>query len=627
MQNPYQCLYSLPSVLWAEGAPVTVSSGVLLRSGATGQLMAQLGFQNISPYPIQEATVQLFCRDAAGRVVCPPVVFRYQNLMVPQYGSFGQDRLIFMPHPFIQHFEVRVTEVIAGNRPIWANSQVMWHPLAAPQPVPQPVPQQEIPVQNESDPEPLTVVLPQDQPEPTPQPEPLPQKELDPTPDPEPLPQRELDPAPVTEVLPQNEFQPVPQPEPVIPAIPESAPEDGGKKAKKAKKVKEKKKKSKVGGIVTAIVLLGLALVIGILAFLYVDSYQEAIRYSEKGLFREAEMSLNFSFVTEIHDPEFLTYIEGGKLLESGEHARARQILQPLADSGYRRAKIMIQEADYQLATGYMNAMDYDAAIELFESLAASGYLDSAEKVNYCLYHKAKGLQERGKYQEAIKLFEKLRDENYADSRSQLQKTQLLYAQSCIEGGNKYDTVKKGFDMVKALKKEGYNPASTYWKSMLNTIYDYGVEEYRKKNYDAAEKMFNLIAGHSRSADYLTLCKAHDGEASVDELWKLANVSFEDARSLLTTGDYMCEFMIGHWTGSGYYFTMEYYQGYEYQYYATYTLPWQYSGNFEFVNGHYRVFHNGGTTSLNEFRFTIESWNAVKVYCYKNGYTYTLYRQ
>ena len=55
MSERYGRLYSLPENLYAEGAPVIISAGNLLKDTQTGKILAQLKIKNISSKIIKAA--------------------------------------------------------------------------------------------------------------------------------------------------------------------------------------------------------------------------------------------------------------------------------------------------------------------------------------------------------------------------------------------------------------------------------------------------------------------------------------------------------------------------------------------------------------------------------------------
>lgn len=337
--------------------------------------------------------------------------------------------------------------------------------------------------------------------------------------------------------------------------------------------------------------LLGLTaaliLVAGICIWQHFNSYEDAASLAEGGLAQKAQDTLFLPWLTHLHDPDFLPYLDARVLLAEGNYDRAQDLLAPLASAGYRDAKELVLEIDYRRGCDAMDRGILTQAIEYLAPLAEQGYRDS-----WNLYCEAR----------------------------------LGYALERLEDLWDFTEVEKSFGYISDAIREGYLPARSIWDEACSTVYDFAVRMYEADDLPGAARYFALLGNYSQSTDYLTLCRTYDYTTTVDELWSLRG--FANADEILLTQYYLCEFLIGSWRTSdnGYYYTMEANTN-QYAYYCTYNLPWQYTGNFEIVEGVYRVFHNGGGTSLSEFRISIDSWDQITIYCYSNGRYYTLYRK
>ena len=67
MSERYTKLFTLPANLYAEGAPVIVSAGNLLKDTQTGKVLAQLKIKNISPKTIKAAKLVIHALDTTGQ--------------------------------------------------------------------------------------------------------------------------------------------------------------------------------------------------------------------------------------------------------------------------------------------------------------------------------------------------------------------------------------------------------------------------------------------------------------------------------------------------------------------------------------------------------------------------------
>ena len=62
-----------------------------------------------------------------------------------------------------------------------------------------------------------------------------------------------------------------------------------------------------------------------------------------------------------------------------------------------------------------------------------------------------------------------------------------------------------------------------------------------------------------------------------------------------------------------------------FDYYSSYNIPW-YGGSFTIEDGVYMV-TQGNYEDKPQYKFTLLTPNSMDLYCYKDGKTYTLYRQ
>ncbi len=456
-------------------------------------------------------------------------------------------------------------------------------------------------------------------------------------------------------------------PEPVIPVVPEvpvviepvvpEAPEE------EDAQILPVPPRRRIWPKILATVAL-LALAVGGTLFLHFHSCENAATLANRSRYTDARDALFLPVLTQFHDPDFLPYLDAGAALEAGDYDQVRSILSDLSNPNYRRAAIIrmdadyfegreamkrgdfslavsyleplakqkhrdssvwLQEAQYQVAMRALGSGDYDLALQYLELLAATDYEDSATLLLEISYQKGAEALAQGNFRQAMSYLENLIDRNYSNSLELYCQAKLGCAVELISHEQNITDMTSGLTYLKQLIEDNYTQAKAPYDAARKAIYGRAIQLYESGNLTSAASHFSIIRDYSRTEDYLTLCKAHEYEVSLEDLWKLRG--FADANQLLLTQDYLCQFLMGHWTTSNdtYYCTME--SGTNgFDYYFSYNLPWQYNGNFQIVDGIYQVFHNGGSPQ-NEFRFTIVSWDRIQVYCYKNGSTYYLNRQ
>lgn len=88
-----------------------------------------------------------------------------------------------------------------------------------------------------------------------------------------------------------------------------------------------------------------IVLLIGCLCgIIYVGRYQTAVEWVEDGIFSKATPYLDeFPFITELHDPGFVSYAYAGEAMEHGDYEEAIELLKPLAEKNYRDSVQMLE--------------------------------------------------------------------------------------------------------------------------------------------------------------------------------------------------------------------------------------------------------------------------------------------
>lgn len=132
MSERYSRLFSLPENLYAEGAPVVIAAGALLKDNQTGNVLAQLKLQNICNQIIKAATVRIFPMDTAGEAIHETVTYQYLDLCARRDAFFGQKIAIPLPNAATRSISVEATEVIFSDNTKWTAKEEKWYPLKKP---------------------------------------------------------------------------------------------------------------------------------------------------------------------------------------------------------------------------------------------------------------------------------------------------------------------------------------------------------------------------------------------------------------------------------------------------------------------------------------------------------------
>ena len=133
MSERYSKVFSLPENLYAEGAPVVIAAGALLKDNQTGRVVAQLKLRNISPKTIKAATVCLSPMNTVGNPLGDAVSYEYLDLNSTRDTDFGSKSAIPMPDITTRSFDAAVVEVIFTDNSVWNASEAAWEALKSPE--------------------------------------------------------------------------------------------------------------------------------------------------------------------------------------------------------------------------------------------------------------------------------------------------------------------------------------------------------------------------------------------------------------------------------------------------------------------------------------------------------------
>ena len=133
MSERYSKVFSLPENLYAEGAPVVIAAGALLKDNQTGRVLAQLKLRNISPKTIKAAAVCLFPMNTVGQPLGGAIRYEYLDLSSTRDTDFGSKSAIPMPDITTRSFSAAVAEVIFTDNSVWNANDTLWETLKSPE--------------------------------------------------------------------------------------------------------------------------------------------------------------------------------------------------------------------------------------------------------------------------------------------------------------------------------------------------------------------------------------------------------------------------------------------------------------------------------------------------------------
>ncbi len=135
MSERYSRLFTLPENLYAEGSPVILAAGALLKDGQTGRVLAQLKLKSLSDRPIKAITVRIRPLDTAGKPLGETITHQFLDLGAQRNAQVGQKEPIAMPDAATRAFEAAVSGVVFQDNSTWEDSGAPWEALPPPTPL------------------------------------------------------------------------------------------------------------------------------------------------------------------------------------------------------------------------------------------------------------------------------------------------------------------------------------------------------------------------------------------------------------------------------------------------------------------------------------------------------------
>ena len=380
-----------------------------------------------------------------------------------------------------------------------------------------------------------------------------------------------------------------------------------------------KKKKSKIPAWV--VIMIAAAVLIVVLAGTYVGLYIGARNNARNGDFKSAESLLLIPQITKIHDADLVAYVDAGLKLKDEKYIEAKDAFVQLP--GYMSADELALEADYQYALVKLDEKKFDEAIAIMTGVSNSEYKDSADKILEFRYKKAVYLlEEESDFAAADTIFTQLAEANYNGAEQMRKETQYRWAISLMDSGEYVEA------LVKLLDIAGYSDVGEVLEDVQARIYEEGVALYESGKYKEAKELLLNIESFKEVGKYIVLIDAHRANqwTATEELVEslIDIIGFEDAADLLLSNDDIGQlFLTGDWVGGDYYFTMKTDGS------ITYNLPWfEYGDYYSLEDGKILLYpRNNMNASKPLFRITVVSRDCIKVFCYSDSETYTLYRQ
>ena len=131
MSERYSSLFRLPENLYAEGAPVLIAAGALLKDNQTGSIIAQLKLKNIGEKHIKAVKVAISPLDSVNRPLGDAITFDYLDLNIKRDEDFGQKSPIRVSDASTRAYAAKVAEVSFTDNTVWSDSDASWEVLTS----------------------------------------------------------------------------------------------------------------------------------------------------------------------------------------------------------------------------------------------------------------------------------------------------------------------------------------------------------------------------------------------------------------------------------------------------------------------------------------------------------------
>lgn len=324
-------------------------------------------------------------------------------------------------------------------------------------------------------------------------------------------------------------------------------------------------------------------------------------------------------------------YQKAEAALKNKQYDFAIQLFSDLGD--YEDSAEMAKQSRYEKAAVALKNKQYDSAIQIFGSLG--DYKDSEAQVLEAKYLKADKYQTDKKYKEAYQLFVELG--SYKESQDEVLATILLWEAEAL--GSSSTTAASTFSKTVKLSSSHhemfYSTILLHLNAHENADYWYKWGRTASKNVQTMLKM--LPSSYKDTSTFLKLFNLlvkdggwyeelfRDNETLMRQCWSLAFV-----QDLAEKDDAISYFLEGDWTTySGDYY-INFYENDEGGTSSEYNLPWvsePKGTKYYDIRSLIYIFTNKDSKELAKvYRFEIIDYDTIKVYCYKNSRTYTLYR-
>ncbi len=368
---------------------------------------------------------------------------------------------------------------------------------------------------------------------------------------------------------------------------------------KKERKKMSTKKRNK---IVAFSIIGGLVVVVCVLGGLFVTTYENAYALMKQGNYSKANQTISKL-------PEFTENVtivkkisSAGMLAEKGQYDEAREELKEL--SQYDDARYILNEVDLMQGLKMIQDGKADEGEALINTYL-SNMQDDADKTNVD-YLRADAYFSIDDLVKAEEIYSSLGD--YKEAYSQAKFCAAIMSANYMN----QEEYEEALDILDKYSED--QEIEGILDTIYDAIYNEALTEYNSGNYYSAVKNFSLISWYENSQQYINIINATDYETLMPYL------DVPGTLDILYSKDYLLmEYLVGHWTGGGYYFDMD--DNLENT--TSYNLP-EVERNSNYYSMEENIYLLG---DQNCFRFDVIDENTMNVYAYEEASIYRMNRQ
>lgn len=118
MSENFSKLFSLEKNLYAEGVPIIIKEGVLLKNNDNGKLVIQLQMLNICKQPIKAVKLKIIGCDTFEQQVYTQE-FQYIDMIAQSNSDFGNQTMLDIDNQTVRSFTVELVQVLFDDKMSW----------------------------------------------------------------------------------------------------------------------------------------------------------------------------------------------------------------------------------------------------------------------------------------------------------------------------------------------------------------------------------------------------------------------------------------------------------------------------------------------------------------------------